>query len=401
MLKSLNRKPVGFRNRIGKLTGPYHQSYDYDAFGNMTSRAGRLWSGSDYSTTYVNDRDQNWSYNSEGDAVTQTTLRAVFDAAGRRSSSTAPSRRIGTQTVNLQLDETYDGDGQQVKEVASTGGAATTYRLRSGVLGGQIVDECSVAMSQVNVGAAVETDPYETPSVAAIVWKTGETGFAVFHALADGFEGYVPVNAVYGKNGFWHYPGSDSGGSLRQSNLNNRRLLGEALDETNELLKKKKCRDFVVKLLYLAFIKGAGASPGSFEELGAVLALTSTDAVTTHLDQAVASATIRADTPNENRAEAVYSTQGLTVYRDFFEQSTRNQIRVNGDPSVRWDQRTLLEKAQSLLHEGLHLTIPNASDAALGEIISNKPITGSDDARRRKGSAIINDAVAKFCNGKD
>jgi hypothetical protein len=49
---------------------------------------------------------------------------------------------------------------------------------------------------------------------------------------------------------------------------------------------------------------------------GAVVALTSTDAVTTHLDQAVASATIRAD-PNENRAEAVYSTQGLTVYRDF------------------------------------------------------------------------------------
>jgi hypothetical protein len=47
---------------------------------------------------------------------------------------------------------------------------------------------------------------------------------------------------------------------------------------------------------------------------------------------------------------------------------------LNGDPSVRWDQRTLLEKAQSLLHEGLHLTIPNASDAALGEIISNNEL---------------------------
>jgi YD repeat-containing protein len=301
------------------LTGPYHQSYDYDAFGNMTSRAGRLWSGSDdgYSTTYVNDRDQNWSYNSEGDAVTQTTLRAVFDAAGRRSSSTAPSRRIGTQTVTLQLDETYDGDGQQVKEVAGAGGAATTYRLRSGVLGGQIVDEidgsgakqtgfiyangqpiaryqstqllwmhrdplntrerlsastgalsggaeydpshssvgmndpgpsgdgtdpglmyprngdptdlsggcmidggvapCSVAMSQVNVGAGVATDPYETPSVAAIVWKTGETGFAVFHAFADGFADYMPVNATYVGNGYWRSPGREYGGRLAGS----------------------------------------------------------------------------------------------------------------------------------------------------------------------------------------
>ena len=177
--------------------------------------------------------------------------------------------------------------------------------------------------------------------------------------------------------------------------------LGEALDEAKDLLKKKKCSDFVGALLYAAFIRGAGAGPGSFEELGAVLALTSAGAVTTHLEQAVATATIHADIPNENRAESVYSTQGLTVYRDFFEQSTRNQIRVNEEPSVRWDKRSLLEKAQSLLHEGLHLTISNASDAALGEIISKKPTTGSDDARRRKGSVIINDAVARYCNGKD
>ena len=42
-----------------------------------------LWEGSDdgYSTTYVSDRDLNWSYNTEGDAVTQTNLTAVFDAA--------------------------------------------------------------------------------------------------------------------------------------------------------------------------------------------------------------------------------------------------------------------------------------------------------------------------------
>ena len=305
------------------LTGPYHQSYDYDAFGNMTSRAGRLWTGSDngYSTTYVNDRDQNWSYNAEGDAVTQTTLTAVFDAAGRRSSSTAPSRRIGTQTVNLELDETYDGDGQQVKEVKTIGTTVTpTCRLRSSLLGGQIVDEidgsgakatgfiyaggqpiaryqstqllwvhrdplntrerlssstgalsggaeydpshssvgledpgpspggdgtdpglmyprngdptdfsggcmidggvapCSVAMSQVNVGAGVATDPYETPSTR---WNpqanNGQGRYEVFHVLADGFVGYMPVNATYVSNGYWRSPGSEYGGRLATS----------------------------------------------------------------------------------------------------------------------------------------------------------------------------------------
>ena len=56
---------------------------------------------------------------------------ANVEAAGRRSRSTAPARRIGTQTVNVTLDETYDGDGQQVKEGMSTVSASTTYKLRS------------------------------------------------------------------------------------------------------------------------------------------------------------------------------------------------------------------------------------------------------------------------------
>jgi hypothetical protein len=235
--------------------------------------------------------------------VTQTTLTAVFDAAGRRSSSTAPSRRIGTQTFNVELDENYDGDGQQVKEVMTVGTSGTsTYRLRSSMLGGQIVDEidgngakqtgfiyaggqpiaryqstqllwmhrdplntrerlssstgalsggaefdpshssvgmndpgpsgdgtdpglmyprngdptdlsggcmidggvapCSSAMSQVNGGAGVATDPYETPSTR---WNpslnSGQGGFEIFHAFADGYVGYGPIGARYLENG--------------------------------------------------------------------------------------------------------------------------------------------------------------------------------------------------------
>jgi hypothetical protein len=65
------------------LTRPYHQSFQYDAFSNMSERSGRLWSGlnDSYATTYVNDRDQNWDYDAAGNPTTQDTLTAKFDTS--------------------------------------------------------------------------------------------------------------------------------------------------------------------------------------------------------------------------------------------------------------------------------------------------------------------------------
>ena len=279
----------------------------------MRDRTGQLWSasGDAYSTGYVNDRNSAWGYDGAGNPTTQETLTAKYNSAGQRSSTTSPARHIGAQVVNLKLFEGYDGDGQQVAEtqettVGSTTTQITTYKIRSSVLGGQIIAEltstgakqtgyvyangrliarqqfgsvtwvhfsptnlserwtntsgqlagaseydpahsavglddpgpgpdgtsadllyprngdpsdlsggctidgmvapCSVAMSLVNVGADVATNPYETPSgIAPIIWTSGsqkgQTGFAVFHAFADGFSNFIPTNGRYAGNG--------------------------------------------------------------------------------------------------------------------------------------------------------------------------------------------------------
>lgn len=88
------------------LTGPYHQSFQYDAFSNMSGRSGRLWSGlnDSYGTTYVNDRDQNWDYDAAGNPKTQDTLTAKFDTAGQRTQTSAPFRHRGPAEVNMVID---------------------------------------------------------------------------------------------------------------------------------------------------------------------------------------------------------------------------------------------------------------------------------------------------------
>ncbi len=53
-----------------------------------------------------------------------------------------------------------------------------------------------------------------------------------------------------------------------------------------------------------------------------------------------------------------------------------------------------------LIHEGLHTLFAGASDALLGEVMSGKDIKGTDDARRKKGSEIINKKIEEYCNGK-
>jgi hypothetical protein len=41
---------------------------------------------------------------------------------------------------------------------------------------------------------------------------------------------------------------------------------------------------------------------------------------------------------------------------------------------------------------------PGFTDALLGELISGKAIKGNETERKKKGSKIISDAVAKHCN---
>ncbi len=177
-------------------------------------------------------------------------------------------------------------------------------------------------------------------------------------------------------------------------------VVQQALKDARQLLDKKRCREFIEKLAYDAFLRSAKASPQSQGEAQAVRDLTSADTLTNNLKNA--NWILKGDEPNTNRAETIYGSgkSSITLYKDFFQQATRNALIVNDQPRIQWDNRTGTQKAQTLIHEGLHALFAGASDALLGEAISGKDIQGSADERRKKGSEIITKAVEKACDGK-
>jgi YD repeat-containing protein len=123
---------------------PFKQNYAYDAWGNLTSRTGHHWGTNEpaFTATYVNNRNTNsqWQYNANGDILQQVnqqiTRQYVYDAADRQISMTEPPRRPNRPA--LTMTQTYDGDGQRVKNVQNN---AILYEIRSTVLGARVISE--------------------------------------------------------------------------------------------------------------------------------------------------------------------------------------------------------------------------------------------------------------------
>jgi YD repeat-containing protein len=144
--------------------GAFRQSYQYDAWGDMTRRDGRVWNQNE---TIIEDydgaraRNAAWEYDADGrlisrnepapDTLPYEPLRFAYDAAGRvfrETQATAGHAPSGVVIVaHTTKENTYDGDGQVAKSVRTTQvgvNAATTtpvYYLRSSVLGGRVVSE--------------------------------------------------------------------------------------------------------------------------------------------------------------------------------------------------------------------------------------------------------------------
>ncbi len=126
---------------------PFSQDYSYDAFGNMTMRAGRYYnynfSGPITDTaTYISNRRTGWSYNSDGE-VTSTPLTSTdqprtmtYDAAGRMVTS-VETGAFNTTTYTAS----YDGDGEVAYESStiSPGTSESSYLVRSSVLEGEVL----------------------------------------------------------------------------------------------------------------------------------------------------------------------------------------------------------------------------------------------------------------------
>ncbi len=117
-------------------TGPFKQSYQYDAIGHLAGRTNRFWSQSDsYTATHVNNRNQNtgWHYDAAGNATQSGSMFFSYDAAGRNSWMAE-----GLVTVT----QSFDGDGQVRKRVETNSGFPTTsYFVCSSVLGGKAIAE--------------------------------------------------------------------------------------------------------------------------------------------------------------------------------------------------------------------------------------------------------------------
>lgn len=128
----------------GTATGPYRQSFQHDAFGNMTSHTSRFWSQSALTTnlSYTNNRrqDAGITYDANGNLTQDADLQYTYDAAGRNAS-------IFNAATSKTITPVYDGDSQVVHrtEVEGTTTIANFFQLRSTVLGGKVITELDSA----------------------------------------------------------------------------------------------------------------------------------------------------------------------------------------------------------------------------------------------------------------
>jgi len=124
----------------GTATGPYRQSFQHDAFGNITSNTSRFWSRGATTTnaTYNNNRKQGTgiSYDAEGHLTQDADVNYEYDAAGRSTS-------IWSANTGKMITPLYDGDGQVVHrtEFDWSTSIPNFFQLRSSVLGGRVITE--------------------------------------------------------------------------------------------------------------------------------------------------------------------------------------------------------------------------------------------------------------------
>jgi YD repeat-containing protein len=124
---------------------PFRHDYQFDVWGNMKNASGWHWSHSIPAnvSTYVNNRNQAFTYDAEGHVTVEETRHYIYDAAGRMTLMTEPPRRQNRPATTLAYQ--YDGDGQRVQTVGNDfdNGNTHSYELRSSLLKGQVLTSLS------------------------------------------------------------------------------------------------------------------------------------------------------------------------------------------------------------------------------------------------------------------
>ncbi len=176
----------------GTTTGPYRQSYSYDSWSNATSRTGRFWSReTTFSASYSNGRNTSslWQYDADGRAVREAGLKYTYDAAGR---NVVTSSILVNNFTGGRVTQSRDGDGFEIKrEETRQGGTEVGYRLRSSVLGENVVTELNSNGQKLKTYVYLGGERLAEQDGGFVVWKhtnplTGSEGSSFTSGL------YIP-----------------------------------------------------------------------------------------------------------------------------------------------------------------------------------------------------------------
>jgi YD repeat-containing protein len=127
----------------GPATGPYRQSYQYNALNQITQQTNRLWGDLETTTnTFVNNRLQAFGYDAAGRITQADGTTYTWDATGRIVSADSGTSHSSNR---------FDGNGRLLGTTLSSPGfrgimrTTTVNYLSSTVLGGMVVAELSSA----------------------------------------------------------------------------------------------------------------------------------------------------------------------------------------------------------------------------------------------------------------
>src|SRR5690606_13427922 len=137
-----------------QMTGPYRQTFGYNAFDNITLRDTMHWSENynyGFQATYSGNRRNHWNHDADGNVTSDQFDQMKFkvDADGGNAVSEYPVVEDGNLSTHRTKTLHYDGDGTAViDEDVSEGYQFTSlrhtleireYNLKSTPLGGMIV----------------------------------------------------------------------------------------------------------------------------------------------------------------------------------------------------------------------------------------------------------------------
>jgi YD repeat-containing protein len=175
---------------------PYKQTYAYDPMGHLTTRTNATWGGGTITTSdsYINNRDQFWSYDADGNILSMPGIVYSYDAGGRINAAWSD----GSTTFNL------DGDGKRIKSVEIVWDPAqernvttNVFYVYSSVLG-RLLTEKSTFDDPNSPYAYFNSRTFVYGDTGVIAWQESNTSLQEW---VEGWEHRDPSNASY-RTGF-------------------------------------------------------------------------------------------------------------------------------------------------------------------------------------------------------